>query len=246
MLSCAGMSEPILIGKRFAGPPGSGNGGYVCGRIAARVPGNPSSIRLIAPIPLERPLSVDQHPGGAVEVQSGQSVVARGWPTDLDVDVPALPDPREVEAAMSRYEGHARHPFPGCFVCGTARPSGDGLRLFTGPVDGRSLVAASWTPDAALANGEEQVDPVYVWSALDCPSGWAAGMLAGGANLVLGELTTHISRLPLVGEPCVALGWPLRRLDRKHLAGSALVSQDGEVLARAQAIWFSTGAAPRA
>ena len=29
------MTESLVIPARFCGPPGSGNGGYVCGRIAA-------------------------------------------------------------------------------------------------------------------------------------------------------------------------------------------------------------------
>jgi len=241
------MSAPITIGKRFSGPPGCGNSGYVCGRIAAQVDGNPSSIRLIAPIPLERPLTVEHHSGGAVEVSSGADVVARGWPTDLEIDVPPPPPLEAVERAMSRYEGHARHPFPTCFVCGTARRPGDGLRIFTGPVDdGRPLVAAVWRPDPGLAGADGRIDPAYVWAALDCPSGWAADMLAGGTALALGELTAHIERLPRPGDRCVVIGWPIRRADRKHYAGSALLSAAGEILGQAQAVWMSIGSAPRA
>ena len=35
----AGMTDPLVIPPRFCGPPGSGNGGYVCGRIAAYADG---------------------------------------------------------------------------------------------------------------------------------------------------------------------------------------------------------------
>lgn len=33
------MAESLVIPSRFGGPPGSGNGGYVCGRIAACLDG---------------------------------------------------------------------------------------------------------------------------------------------------------------------------------------------------------------
>ena len=33
------------------------------------------------------------------------------------------------------------HRYPTCFVCGPERAQGDGLRIFTGPVEDKSLVA---------------------------------------------------------------------------------------------------------
>ena len=33
------MMAPLVIAPRFCGPPGSGNGGYVCGLIAGRLDG---------------------------------------------------------------------------------------------------------------------------------------------------------------------------------------------------------------
>ncbi len=51
------MTATLTIAKRFHGPPASGNGGYVCGRLARFIPG-PAVVRLKAPPPLERPLTV--------------------------------------------------------------------------------------------------------------------------------------------------------------------------------------------
>src|SRR5436190_4787386 len=45
----------IIIGKRYCGPPNSGNGGYVCGRLASHIPGD-AEIMLRAPPPLDKPL----------------------------------------------------------------------------------------------------------------------------------------------------------------------------------------------
>jgi hypothetical protein len=43
--------ESLVIARRFCGPPNSGNGGYVCGRVAAHIPGS-ASVRLKTATPL--------------------------------------------------------------------------------------------------------------------------------------------------------------------------------------------------
>jgi len=45
----------IIIDKRYCGPPNSGNGGYVCGRLAQHIPGG-AEVTLRAPPPLDKPL----------------------------------------------------------------------------------------------------------------------------------------------------------------------------------------------
>ncbi len=54
---------------------------------------------------------------------------------------------------------------------------GDGLRIFPGPVAGRPVWAAPWTPDASVTDGSGRVRPEVVWAALDCPS---RGIAAAG------------------------------------------------------------------
>jgi hypothetical protein len=51
------VSDPIVIDRRFRGPPESGNGGYTCGLVAGRVDG-PAEVTLRLPPPLEEPLTV--------------------------------------------------------------------------------------------------------------------------------------------------------------------------------------------
>ena len=45
----AGMTDSLVIPSRFGGPAGSGNGGYVCGRVAAYVNG-PATVTLRRPV----------------------------------------------------------------------------------------------------------------------------------------------------------------------------------------------------
>jgi hypothetical protein len=44
--------------------------------------------------------------------------------------------------------------------------------------------------------------------------------------------------MPEVGEPLVAIGWPIEVAGRKSFAGAALANREGEVLARAAATWI--------
>ena len=46
------IAETFTIARRFRGPSQSGNGGYVCGRLARHVAG-PALVRLRAPPPLD-------------------------------------------------------------------------------------------------------------------------------------------------------------------------------------------------
>jgi hypothetical protein len=55
--------------------------------------------------------------------------------------------------------------------------------------------------------------------------------------MLLGEFTAHVDRCVHVDEPCVVLGWHISSNGRKHEAGTALFDEDGELCARANAVW---------
>ena len=50
--------ETMTISSRFCGPSKSGNGGYVCGRIARHISGS-ANVRLFSPPPLETELRIE-------------------------------------------------------------------------------------------------------------------------------------------------------------------------------------------
>ena len=106
----------IVIHPRFCGPPVSGNGGYVCGRLAKFIDG-PARIRLLLPAPLGIELRVERTQTG-VSLLHGDSMIAEGWPTDFQIEVPDAPLVSEAEAASRAYQGFTSHWFPSCFVCG--------------------------------------------------------------------------------------------------------------------------------
>jgi hypothetical protein len=162
--------------------------------------------------------------------------VAEGAPARLELDVPDPVHPADAMEAARRYPGFALHPYPTCFVCGPLREEGDGLRIFPGPVTGRDVVAAPWTPGRTLANGDGMVRPEFVWAALDCPGAFANGFPE--IPMVLGRLTVELIRPVRAGQPLVVLGWSEGSERRKHFAGTAILADQGELLAQARAAWI--------
>lgn len=235
----------VFIGERYNGPPGSGNGGYSCGLVAAALPpgdGIPE-VTLRTPPPLERELRVEQVDGGITvldDVTLGARLLiaeARRVAADLEA-----PDPVSFAAAVAASAGspsHHYHPYPGCFVCGPARAEGDGLRIISGAVAGRRVAGSAWTPNSSVADDDGVVREEVVWAALDCPSwfGFACFETWEGRPL-LGRLAADIMQLPHAGDHLVSLGWFIERDGRKVHSGAALYDDDGTLLARSRATWL--------
>jgi hypothetical protein len=233
----------LVIPSRFCGPPGSGNGGYVCGRIAAYLD-DPVTVTLRRSPPLDTPMVVERDDEGAARIHDGSTLIAEATssPGSPAVEIPGAVSLAEARAAAGRSRYYADPVFPGCFVCGTGRRPGDGLRIFPGPLDGRSLWAAPWTPDPSVAGADGRVRPEVVWAALDCPSGIAAAdaaSLARDTAVLLGRMTATLAVLPLAGDQCRVIAWPGMRDGRKLTAGSALLGPDGQVIAAARAVWLA-------
>lgn len=230
-------SETVVVRARYCGPPDSGNGGYSAGLLGTRLPGTPQ-VRLHSPPPLDRPLTL-RCDGETGELLDGESIVASARPGAVEGELPPAPTLEEATAASRDYLGFEAHSFSTCFVCGPARsPADGGLCIYPGPVAGTDRVAAPWQPADALADESGHVQPIYVWSALDCPSGFGA-MGRNAAPVVLGTITVQIAAPLPAGRPCVVVGWPVRTSGRKHYAGSAIYTADGEPVARASAIWIA-------
>jgi hypothetical protein len=137
------MTGSLLIAPRFCGPPGSANGGYACGLIAAHLDGQ-AEITLRQPLPLASPMAVEREGEGSVRVFDSDVLIAEGAssPGSPAVELPAPVTVRDARAAglRSRLRVHPEeHPFPTCFVCGPARRPSDGLGIMPGPLVGRGL-----------------------------------------------------------------------------------------------------------
>lgn len=231
----------LVVAARYNGPPGSANGGFVAGLLAAYLPGGPVQVTLREPPPLEVSLQVhplDDDPSQVVASFGGAVIVAAA-PGTLAAEQVAPVAFDTAAGAEHRYAGLRAHPFPTCFVCGTDRPPGDGMslrpgRVGTGPDD---PVATTWVPGASLAAEDGLVAEPFVWAALDCPGGWSSDLVA--RPMVLGRITGQVHARPEVGDRCVVVGRLLGTDGRKTFTASTAYDGDGRVLGRAEATWIT-------
>ena len=261
---------PVRFAARFCGPPGTANGGFACGTLAARLDGA-SEVTLRRPVPLERPLLLRDDDGTVVLEDEGQLCAeARAPATPVGRRVPRPPTMAEACDAAGRAAYYDDPVFPGCFVCGPARAPGDGLRIFPGPVPGREVWAAPWSPDPSVGGTDGLVPDEVVWAALDCPGGVAvADALATPATpatpadradratpatsaapadgvdeaALLGRMTAKLTGPVRIGAAHRVVAWLLERDGRKHTVGSALFGPDDQVLAVARAVWIAVSRA---
>jgi hypothetical protein len=193
-------------------------------------------VRLMAPPPLEKPLQLLQD-DAVITLLDGDLKLAEARPCTIETHVPDCPTMSQAEEMSLRYGGFRQHAFSTCFVCGPDRSPGDGLRVFPGLSADGSMVACVWQPDASLADKDGWLHAWAVWSALDCPSGWAF-LHQGGNPALLGEFAVDVMAPIKMNQQLIVIGWQRSQSGRKHLTGSALFSANGRQLARALATWI--------
>lgn len=237
------MTDTLFIDRRFCGPHDSGNGGYVCGSLAARIPGA-AEVTLRYPPPLGKPLTVTHTNDEHWQLRDGDRLIAEAKATDLDLTVPAAPDFATAEVAANNYRAFENHVFRRCFVCGPDRSPGDGLRIFAGVAENSAIVAAPWIPDASLAGDDGSVNPEFLWAALDCPGYFALGFSENPACL-LGRMSAEVEPGIRTGDRYVVIGWKIDQDGRKYHSGTALIGADGRVHGRARSTWIRLKQDPR-
>jgi hypothetical protein len=231
-------TDTLRFDARFNGPPRSVNGGFACGGIAETL-GGTASVRLIRPIPLEEPLEVVVALDGqsAQVTDSGHRLLATATKLDPFTMIPPVrPRFRDAEEARAGSPLHgARHLLSNCVVCGAQRP--DGLGVTPGPLKvRRDVLAAPFIPHERDTAGGV-VDPAAVWGALDCPSYPASSLLDRRVGL-LGTMAAHRNRDVFLGERLVVVGWTVQRHGRVSHTASALLDENGDVVASARAVWI--------
>ena len=239
------MSETITFPETFNGGIGYAQGGYIAGRLAALV-GGPAYTTFRAPTPLETPLAVERKNGGVQIITQDNVLVAEAIPREFEIKVPPCPDRAAVVAARPNYRGFKDEGGNTCYVCSPHRGPEECMQIYAAPVS-KNIVASLWKPEEKYAK-DGVVLPEFVWSALDCPSGFAAMIdfaefqgpaMTGGLGA---ELINPIS----ANEEYIATGWHMGSEGRKHSAGSAIYSLGGQLMAVAESLWIDLRQAPAA
>src|ERR1700729_1503812 len=108
-----GTTDYLVIPSRFCGPPGSGNGGYVCGRIAAYLDG-PVTVTLRRPPPLATPMTVERDGESSVRIRYGSTLIAdaASSPGSLAPEIPGPVSIAEAHAAAGRARYYTDPVFP--------------------------------------------------------------------------------------------------------------------------------------
>lgn len=232
----------VTIDERFRGPGGPGHGGYFCGVLAELVP-SIRRVRLDKSIPLGLRLRVLTE-GESVKVvhDDGGCLIAHSEPPRIDInDVPDPPSDEVASTAPRCFERPEGHPFPECFGCGQDRIEGDGLRLFPRNVDPpdspRHLNATRWQPHPAFLDSSGYLPTRFIWTALDCPGGWAIP-----GDIRTGTLQVEIFHRVDGRSPLIVTGWvrvsaSSSAQSRQRYAGTAMFDLSGRLLARGDSIW---------
>jgi hypothetical protein len=224
----------IIVPSRFNGPLDSGQGGYTAGVLAGFLPGA-VEVSLRRPVPLDTPLDVAREGERSVRVLDGDALIAEGREApEFELEVPPPVSRDEARRAREDYRGLPHGLFSRCFVCGRARD--DAFGVFAGSVQGRELVASTWTPPDWTAGSNGHVLPEFIWAALDCPTYFALYTSGELPMSVLARLTARVDAPVVVGTEQVVIAWPLEAEGRKRHAGAAVLSPEGETLAVAQAL----------
>jgi len=200
----------------------------------------PCECTLRKPIPLERDLQTEVSDSNA-RLLDGADLIIEAVRTELSAPKYVTSNFDQARRAALNSPAFSNHPFPTCFTCGPERAEGDGLRIFPGPLpesnESSSIFAAPWIPNPSLTSGGVVVRPEFLWAAMDCPTGFAAGFPWRG-TLVTGRLAVEQVSPVYPLRSYVVVSWSTASEGRKFHAGAALYSADGELCAKARAIWI--------
>ncbi|WP_307848243.1 hypothetical protein [Microbispora oryzae] len=231
--------------RRFRGPEGIANGGWIAGTLAGALAGGahdtPIEVTLHAPVPLETELAVD-HVGNTVVLRRDERHLVEAIPVAETLEPPPFVPFTDAARAEAGFPGRHSEAIAGCFACGVREP-GDGLRIFPGPVEGTDLVAAGWRVPYGVTDDQGVVPDSIVWAALDCVTGWAHHPGCASPHPVesalLGRLTGQIFRRVYPMGSYSVVGRAVGREGRKLFGVSAVYELDGTLVAAARATWIT-------
>jgi hypothetical protein len=239
----------LTVPEHIWGFPGVAHGGYVAGRLAEQAGTACLRLDLRRPIPVGRRLSIESTEPKSWTLTGEQGTLAAARVAAPEIKVPFRPSWADGMACVEQRQAAERagNTFPDCWVCGSGRPAGEGLRVMLGLMTDRPMVAAAWTPGPEAGAPGEELSTASVFAVLDCPGGWACRAFAGApiAETVTAYQTSRQLRPVLAGQPYLVSGWSIGAEGRKYRTGSAITTPDGEVCALAVSLWLDARGATR-
>lgn len=191
------------------------------------------SVRLHRPPPVEKAMRLERD-AGVIRVLDDTDIVLEAHPSAVEV-VRAPLDRSVAETILERGPAPVDpdHPAPDCFVCGHRV---DGLRLSPRHLDGTSIWATTWSPDLSMSQDGSTVEERIIWGALDCPAGFAVtryGVEQADFFPALTRFDVTITHPVPVGRAVVVAGWFISEDPKRTHGGTAIVDDQGTVLASA-------------
>lgn len=234
----------ITVAQAYQGIPGIAHGGYTAGLLAQRYT-EPVRVTLRRSPPLDTRLMVDEGAGATTLRDPEGRLVMEAQPTvSLKTGLPSL-----TVQQVTGYAPHPdfdRHPYPVCFVCGTDRADGFGLRV--SPVtDG--LTVGVWKPASPLLPDREVVPTAFVWAVVDCLTAWTFAdhwSDPGWWPALTGQLAVTLTGEVRRGQDHVVVGRVVRKDGRRIVVEAVVGDGNGASCAHAEAIWVVVPAAPGA
>ncbi|HXV71818.1 MAG TPA: hypothetical protein VEB69_10495 [Acidimicrobiia bacterium] len=218
--------------KRFQGPFGSVNGGYLAGVLGDAASSHVSSVRLRRPVPVGEPVYLFADDGWAAIRQCDQTLAETVDASEAVATTEFVPMDEALATDHPRFDLGM---FADCFVCGRGGEAGLGVR--PRPLaDGRFV--ALWQPSSSGLIEGPLVPKRFLHSALDCPGGFAA-IAASGHLAVTGSLTTRIDFLPETDQTLLVVAEATGREGRKLFATTTIFTESGLVAATAEAVWVT-------
>lgn len=231
------------------GQTGMGQGGYGCFRFQEAI-GEPVTIALRSPLPLETELVVTQLEGPAgnlrwtlTDPRQPDTVILEATRWDADY---ATTEPVSIDEAAAARAGFPlsddEHPAPHCCSCGIGPES---LRVQAGPMGDGRWATPFRIPEGRLVDG--QLDRSLVWMAIDCACGWFTGHSGSQqGNGVTVQFAVDV-RVPVEPETDYALvawhgdyapDWE----GRKRGAAAMIFDQSGGIVAQSRSFWVRPAA----
>ncbi len=235
----------VRIPHWFQGPTGSGQGGWTTARMIDII-GQPATVAIRAPIPLDVDLAVVTVDNGSVPdrwrlidpATSPPTVIMEAERWDPEFGSTSAISIEEARAARQRFPlSDSDHPVPHCFSCGTQH---DSMGVQAGPLaDGR--YATDWrAPDWAIG-ADGSVDGAVLWAALDCTAAWYVGYEGGNRPAFTVQYAVEVSEAVKPNETYALVAWGVTSGwdGRKRAGASAAFSEDGTCIARSRSLWVA-------